>query len=331
MPEAASFRRVDMPLDIPQRQRPDFRRTWWYLEPDDAPAGPAPDTGATPAGSRSRAEVLTVGDVTIVDLAIGLATNSWPRSTTEASDLVRLSLLTAAAGSPGSHGPDRTEPSVVLLTGRIEGRGRAAAGVREILVAVRRAALPVADAVLDRVVTLPLDPAPPVLDALVRPMLAGMLGRLQELSRTAGDDLAHTWVSAVSLLVRSLAEEPPDEPATVDAERWQVRRYIEENLADPALGPDTIAAALHLSRRSLYAVLAGGEGPAAMIRRARVRRAVAMLRDPGRSHLSVADIGAAVGFARPAHFSRLVRAECGRSPRELRARADKARFPAGRS
>jgi AraC-like DNA-binding protein len=156
-------------------------------------------------------------------------------------------------------------------------------------------------------------------------MLAGMLGRLRELSRTAGEDLAHTWISVVSLLLRSLVEDPRDEPATVDARRWQVRRYVEDNLADPMLSPDTIAAALHLSRRSLYAVLAGSEGPAAMIRRARVRRAVAMLRDPGRSHLSVADIGAAVGFARPAHFSRLVRAECGRSPRELRAQAGKAR------
>jgi AraC-like DNA-binding protein len=332
MPGAASYRRFDIPPDVPRRQRPDFRRTWWYLHPADAAVQLTADTSSTPAGFRSRAEVLAVGDASIVDLAIGATTSSWPRSMTEASDLLRLSLIYRAPGrSVWNHGPNRTEPVVVLLTGRIDGRGCAPAGVREILVAVRRAALPFGDAVLDRVGALPLDPGPPVLDALVRPMLAGMLGRLCELSRTAGEDLAHMWISAVSLLVRSLAEEPHNERATVDARRWQVRRYIEDNLADPELGPDTIAAALHLSRRSLDAVLAGGEGPAAMIRRARVRRAVAMLGDPGRSHLSVAGIGAAVGFARPAHFSRLVRAECGRSPRELRARAGVARTPTGRS
>ena len=70
----------------------------------------------------------------------------------------------------------------------------------------------------------------------------------------------------------------------------QARKFIAAHLADPGLGPDTVAAALRLSRRSLYAALGTDEGGvAAQIRRARLAAARAILADPptgGRSRTS---------------------------------------------
>lgn len=316
------FRRFDVPPDIPPRERFDFWRTW-YLDAVDAPVRLDPLT-SSPPDFRSRAEVLTVGRVTIVDLYSGPAASSWARSTTESADLLRISLLYRAPGmSVQVHDHDlQVADTGMLLTGRTAGSWRAPAGVRQIQVAVPRAALPFDDRTVERVVRYPLTPGPPVVDTLVRPMMAGMVGRLEELSRPASDDLARIWTSLVTMLVRTLADAPVDDANTAAGRLTQVRRFIQANLADPTLGPDPVAAALHVSRRRLYQLVErDGEAVAEMIRRARLRRAAEILRDPAQRHLPIAEVGAAVGLPRPAHFSRLVRAEYGCSPRELRARA----------
>lgn len=316
-PSGVRYQRFDVPPGVVPQDRVDFWRTW-YLETVDAPVRLDPVTPPTPPDFRLRVEVLTVGDVSIVDLHGGPAASSRPRSTTESTDLLRFSLLYRAPCTQ-VHVHDRDlalADAAVLLTGRTSGRSGTPAGTRQIQVAVPRAVLPFPDATIEQVVQRPLAPGIPVLDALVRPMMGGMVGRLEELSRTVGEELGRTWMSMISMLVRALAERPVDD-ATAATRLVRIRRFIEANLADPDLGPDMIAAAMHLSRRSLYLLLAG-DGVAGMIRHARLRRAAAMLRDPCRRHLTVAEIGAAVGLPRSAHFSRLAA-----PPRELRAEHDR--------
>jgi AraC-like DNA-binding protein len=101
-------------------------------------------------------------------------------------------------------------------------------------------------------------------------------------------------------------------------------RHIETHLSDPALNPCTIAAALHMSRRTLYKVLtpesADGTGVAAVIRRERLVRARRILVDPACGDRTIGQISAEVGIASAARFSRLFRAEFGVAPRDLRTR-----------
>jgi AraC-like DNA-binding protein len=124
------------------------------------------------------------------------------------------------------------------------------------------------------------------------------------------------------MLVRSLTERDLHGSDVALARRTQAERYILAHLSDPRLSPSAVAAALHISRRSLYAsAFPDGQGIATYIRRKRLRRARALLLDQARP-LPVAQIAATVGLPDPAHFSRLFRAEYGRSPRNLRSHPD---------
>ncbi|MGH8921422.1 MAG: helix-turn-helix domain-containing protein, partial [Actinomycetes bacterium] len=129
----------------------------------------------------------------------------------------------------------------------------------------------------------------------------------------------------VTMLVASVSGNGAGEAELAAARRVQTRKFIAAHLADPDLGPDTVAAALHISRRSLYAALGAGDGGiAAQIRRARLAAARAILADPA-DRRPIADIAAQVGLTNPAHFSRLFRRQYGGSPRELRADPDQHR------
>ena len=91
--------------------------------------------------------------------------------------------------------------------------------------------------------------------------------------------------------------------------------FLRRNLADPGLDADAVAAACHVSRRTLYRIL-GQEGVAALLRRMRIERAQAMLlREPGRP---VASVGFACGFDSESGFHRAFRTATGMSPGDYR-------------
>ena len=101
--------------------------------------------------------------------------------------------------------------------------------------------------------------------------------------------------------------------------RTLVRGHIDEHLGDPALDPESIAAAHFISRRHLDRLFADGERTVAeTIRDRRLERCRRDLEDPARAGDSVLDIAMRWGFVSPAHFSRAFRATYGMTPRELR-------------
>jgi AraC-like DNA-binding protein len=101
----------------------------------------------------------------------------------------------------------------------------------------------------------------------------------------------------------------------------QVQAYILCHLGEPTLTPNTIAAAHHISTRTLHAVFEAGElTVAAWIRDRRLDRCRRDLTDPGCDHLPVGAVGARWGLADPAHFSRMFRMVYGMSPRAYRQR-----------
>lgn len=101
----------------------------------------------------------------------------------------------------------------------------------------------------------------------------------------------------------------------------QVRSHIRQHLGDPSLSPQFIAAAHHISVRSLHRVFEEEEtGVAAYIRHQRLERCRRDLADPALRDQPVQVVAARWGFRDKAHFSRAFRAAYQETPQAYRAR-----------
>jgi len=319
MGDAGYYRRFDAP-DIAPGERFEYWRTW-YGETVDGPVRLDPVPSSLP-GFTSSAQVLTVGDVTIVDLHCGPVLGSWRGRAADPTDALRLSMIYAAPGAVirwgGLDSPVRGRRA--LLAGGTPGQWRAPSGLRTIQVCVPRATVPATDAMLHRATSGPLQPGVAVFDTLIGPALAGMAGRVEDLSRTATADLGTLWVSMITMLVHALNDGEPGDLEAAPARMHAARHFIAAHLDDPDLSPDVVAAALHVSRRTLYNVV-GGDGVAHEIRSQRLERALRLLLDPCHRQRSISEIAAMVGLRSGAQFCRQFRAEYGRTASNVRASA----------
>lgn len=99
----------------------------------------------------------------------------------------------------------------------------------------------------------------------------------------------------------------------------RIYAYIDQNLADPELSPATIAAAVHISPRYLYLLLAKENVTvAALIRDRRLQACRADMADPAMGEYPVSAIAARWGFSSAAHFSRVFRGVYGITPGRYR-------------
>ncbi|GAA3126831.1 helix-turn-helix domain-containing protein [Streptosporangium carneum] len=99
----------------------------------------------------------------------------------------------------------------------------------------------------------------------------------------------------------------------------RIRAYIDDNLGDPGLSPETVAAAHHISTRYLYKLFARqGISVARWIRQRRLERCRMDLSDPRLGGRAVGEVGAHWGFADSSYFSRVFRETYGCSPRAYR-------------
>jgi AraC-like DNA-binding protein len=108
----------------------------------------------------------------------------------------------------------------------------------------------------------------------------------------------------------------------------RIKSHIEDQLGDPGLGPDEIAAAHHISPRYLRKLFESeGDSVARWIRSRRLEHCRRDLGRPDLSDRSVSAVAARWGFTDAAHFSRLFRSAFGQSPREYRHGALVANWP----
>ncbi|KAB2352515.1 helix-turn-helix domain-containing protein [Actinomadura rudentiformis] len=108
-----------------------------------------------------------------------------------------------------------------------------------------------------------------------------------------------------------------------------VQSFIEQHLGDPQLSPAAIAAAHHISLRSLQQLFHDeGLTVAGWIRRRRLERCRRDLRDPALASRPVAAIAARWGFSSAGDFSRAFRAAHGLPPSEYRRSARVVKDPA---
>jgi AraC-like DNA-binding protein len=99
----------------------------------------------------------------------------------------------------------------------------------------------------------------------------------------------------------------------------RIHEFVEHHLTDADLRPDAIAAALHISVRTLHKLYeAEGETVAGSIRRRRLELSRQDLLDPGRPDRPVSAVGGRWGFPDATAFSRAFRSTYGLPPGEYR-------------
>ncbi|MBK1787140.1 helix-turn-helix domain-containing protein [Prauserella cavernicola] len=146
---------------------------------------------------------------------------------------------------------------------------------------------------------------------------------LTSLSATAraGNDRIAPFASHVAALITTAATAagqteravPPPSPLLE-----RILEYLYANSSDHQLDVADVAAACHLSRRSLYRVL-GADGLGARLRRIRIGRAQQMLLAAPSLPISV--VANACGFASESGFHRAFRRATGQTPGQFRCNA----------
>lgn len=312
------YQRIDAPL-LEARDRFEYWRAW-LVEPGDVPMTLEP-VRRIPYDFDATAESLAVGTVDIYEYRFGAASGSWTSDAIAATGRLRLQLVApTSAGSASWYG--RQQPldhGAALLVGETDGRLASQGGLHGIQVNVPREAVPVTDAQLAAFSDQRRLLRDPTFTGIVRPALLGMRGHLGELATGDLRELPQLWISLLSMLTRSLAGQDTGGSDTLPARRLQIDRHIDAHLGDPRLSPASIAAALHISRSTLYAAF-DADGVAAEIRRRRLDRAHALLQDPAGT-LPIAAVAARVGIPDAARFSRAFRRRYGITPSELRRTA----------
>jgi AraC-like DNA-binding protein len=110
-----------------------------------------------------------------------------------------------------------------------------------------------------------------------------------------------------------------DEADHVKSRRKAALDYIDAHLGATQLGPDEIAAAAHVSRASLYRLLAAEGGIRAVLLTRRLDQVLRLMMTDHNDGRSLAEIAKACGFGGTSQFSRAFRARFGVPPRQYLA------------
>ncbi|ALG10783.1 helix-turn-helix domain-containing protein [Kibdelosporangium phytohabitans] len=159
---------------------------------------------------------------------------------------------------------------------------------------------------------------------LVAPLLVNLASRLDEISGPQSARLADNIVDLLGTLYADLLGGSGYQPADpIHALMTRIRCFIEDNLDDPALGPEMVASASHISVGYLHKLFrAESTSVSKMIRERRLEQCRRDLVAPIARDKTVGAIGAQWGFVDAAHFSRVFKATYGVSPREYRVTHD---------
>jgi AraC-like DNA-binding protein len=159
---------------------------------------------------------------------------------------------------------------------------------------------------------------------LVAPLLVNLASRLDEIGGSQSARLANNVVDLLGTLYADLLSGAGYRPADpMHALLTKIRCFIEDNLDDPDLGPEMVAAACHISVGYLHKLFrAEGTSVSRTIRERRLEQCCRDLAAPGSRGKAVSAIGAHWGFLDAAHFSKVFKATYGVSPTEYRLSRD---------
>lgn len=161
-------------------------------------------------------------------------------------------------------------------------------------------------------------------------LLVGSLMQTAIANASALDEAHHqamqeSLLAVIRAALVSTSEGSPQDVAVAGGSRavvQMVREYINQNLHSERLSPSSIARAHGMSVRHIHRLFKGSETSlAGLVRRSRLERCAADLRDATLRGVSVTEIAFRWGFNDSAHFSRAFKSEFGQTPRDYRAAA----------
>lgn len=133
------------------------------------------------------------------------------------------------------------------------------------------------------------------------------------------EEIAKVTAGLIDLLALVLlgADISCGETTVMSAHRRRALRLIERHYADPMFDVERLVAMMGLSDRYLQRIFAASKETCSdVIRSRRIREAQRLLGSRKSSGIMVSQVGYAVGFSDPAHFSRIFRNLVGCAPRD---------------
>jgi AraC-like DNA-binding protein len=146
--------------------------------------------------------------------------------------------------------------------------------------------------------------------------------RFSSVSGSQTEGVGNTFIELLALAVQADDRALKSSQTTVQrAHLGRVERFVKQNIGNPALSLEMIAAACNISVRYLHTLFHGsGTSIAQWIRDMRLESCRAQLSEPSRRD-SISEIAYRWGFSDQAQFSRHFKARYGITPREMRAAA----------
>ena len=140
----------------------------------------------------------------------------------------------------------------------------------------------------------------------------------EDLPSSAAESLASATLELARAVIATVGQQDAARNDVAnEALVTRIGAYVQQHLADPALSPESIARAHHISVRQLYKLWSGRElGLAEWIMRGRLEGARRDLRR--NESLPIAALARRWGFTDATHFGRRFRSAYGISPREWR-------------
>lgn len=302
------------------------RFTWWHdmtvstLIPTVISSDHAADFHAT-------ADVLDLGAARITSMSYAPVATRRTRKLIRQHDPGYLQLSLTARGTMGISQCGRTVSlrtgDLVLYDSSSPFDGWAASGdgaVKHVVAQIPKRLLPVRTVPVEQLVAARI-PGDEGFGTLLSHFLIQVTARAHEY----GDSDAPRLSTVLSdLLAGTMARRLDDERAQCPDSRrrttlLRVQNFIREHLGDAGLAPGDIAAANHISVRTLHRLFQDeGLTVAAYIRRQRLEHARRDLADPTRATTPVHAVAARWGFPHPSDFSRAFRNTYGMPPGEYR-------------
>ncbi len=158
---------------------------------------------------------------------------------------------------------------------------------------------------------------------LMSPFLRDMTRAVAEADGTTGLRLVHNTIDMISTLLVSELIRHSDGSSSRSGEMLHaIHTYISQNLHDPELSVNSIAAAHFISPRYLQQIFSKqGTSISQWIRDRRVGYAKRDLADPRLADRSIGQIATSWGFVSQAHFSKVFKTAVGETAGEYRARS----------
>lgn len=142
---------------------------------------------------------------------------------------------------------------------------------------------------------------------------------LRRLLPEAGVDSIPALTKALLGLIDALMVHGDPSATVVQSAMFaSVCRYIDQNLDDPGLGPDSLCARFRCSRATLYRLFKAQGGVREHIQRRRLMACFKAISAPANQHRRIFDLALDYGFVSPSHFSHLFRQHFDMSPSEAR-------------